>query len=195
MANTTKVISIIAIVAALIIIPVLIVSGIFYSSYNRLVSLDESIRSSWAQVENVLQRRNDLIPNLVNTVKGYAAHEKEIFEHIADARAQLAGARTLEEKVQANLAMESALARLLAIVERYPDLKANQNFLSLQDELAGTENRIAVERRRYNEAVRAYNITVRKFPTTIVARLMGFAKQDIYFEAAEEAKEVPKVEF
>ena len=165
------------------------------SKYNRLVTLDESIRAAWAQVENVLQRRNDLIPNLVNTVKGYATHEKEIFENVAKARAQLAGAQTINDKVKANLAMESALGRLLAIVENYPDLKANQNFLALQDELAGTENRIAVERMRYNEVVQQYNILVKTFPSNLVARLTGFGIKEVYFKATEGAKEVPKVSF
>lgn len=174
---------------------VLFVAFVFGSAYNKLVNLNESINGSWAQVENVLQRRHDLIPNLVNTVKGYMEHEKEVFTHIADARAALAGARTLDEKVKANTAMESALARLLVVVENYPDLKANQNFLALQDELAGTENRIAVERMRYNEVVRNYNITVRKFPSNLAARIFGFEKRDVYFEAVEGAKEVPQVKF
>ena len=165
------------------------------SKYNQLVTLDESIRAAWAQVENVLQRRNDLIPNLVNTVKGYATHEKEIFEDVAKARAQLAGAQTINDKVKANLGMESVLGRLLAISENYPDLKANQNFMALQDELAGTENRIAVERMRYNEVVQQYNILVKSFPSNLVARLTGFGIKEVYFKAAEGAKEVPKVSF
>lgn len=174
---------------------ILVIAFVLVSGYNQLVRLNESITGSWAQVENVLQRRHDLIPNLVNTVKGYMEHEKEVFEHVADARAALAGARTLEDKVKANTAMESALSRLLAIAENYPELKANQNFLALQDELAGTENRIAVERKRYNDVVRNYNITVRKFPSNITAKLLGFATKDVYFEAAEGAKEVPEVKF
>lgn len=164
------------------------------SKYNQLITTQESVDTAWAQVENTLQRRNDLIPNLVNTVKGYATHEKEIFENVARARAQLAGATTINEKVEANMALGSALSRLLAIVERYPDLKANQNFLALQDELAGTENRIAVERRRYNEAIRQYNLLTRRFPSNLMARVMGFEPR-VYFEAESGAKEVPQVTF
>lgn len=173
----------------------LIFGGACVSKYNRLVTLEEGIEGAWAQVENVLQRRNDLIPNLVNTVKGYAAHEKEIFENVAKARSQWAAAKTVNEKVRANAALESALGRLLAVVERYPDLKASQNFLALQDELAGTENRIAVERMRYNEVVRQYNTLVRRFPTNLVAMVTGFEYKEAYFEAEEGAKEVPEVSF
>lgn len=183
------------IVIASVALLLLLFGGSCVSTYNQLVTFDESIRGTWAQVENVLQRRNDLIPNLVNTVKGYAAHEKEIFEEVAKARAGLAGAQTINDKVRANLAMESALARLLAIVENYPDLKANQNFLALQDELAGTENRIAVERKRYNEIVLQYNVLVKRFPNNVVARLTGFGEKEVYFKATEAAKEVPKVSF
>ncbi|MBI4224661.1 MAG: LemA family protein, partial [Deltaproteobacteria bacterium] len=134
-------------------------------------------------------------PNLVNTVKGYAAHEQEIFENVAQARSQWASAKTINEKVRANAALESALGRLLAVVERYPDLKASQNFLALQDELAGTENRIATERRRYNEVVRQYNTLVRRFPTNLVAKVTGFEYKQVYFEAQEGAQEVPPVSF
>lgn len=162
--------------------------------YNRLVSEEEAVDQAWSEVENQLQRRNDLVPNLVETVKGYAAHEKEIFTQIAESRAKLGGARTVEEKIGAANELSGALSRLLLIVERYPDLKANQNFIRLQDELAGTENRIAVARRRYNEAVKAFNTSVRKFPTLIIARIFGFSKKP-YFEAPEEAKAVPKVDF
>ncbi|MDO8643953.1 MAG: LemA family protein [bacterium] len=165
------------------------------SKYNQLVTLNESITAAWAQVENVLQRRNDLIPNLVNTVKGYASHEREIFIDVAEARAKLAGAKTINEKVQADQGLESALSRLLLIVERYPDLKANQNFLALQDELSGTENRIAVERRRYNEVVQAYNILVKRFPANLIAAVAGFERKEVYFKSAEEAKQVPEVKF
>lgn len=164
--------------------------------YNTLVKLDESIPGAWAQVENVLQRRYDLIPNLVETVKGYAKHEKELFEQFAIARQMAAGAQTVPDKVRASNAMESVLSRLMVVVERYPDLKANQNFLKLQDELAGTENRIAVERKRYNNAVKQYNTLVRSFPTVIIARMYGFEhKGDSYFKMVEAAKEAPKVKF
>ena len=138
----------------------LLIGGVYVSSYNSLVNYDESIKAAWSQVENVLQRRNDLIPNLVNSVKGYAKHEKSIFEDVANARAALAGAKTIDDKVKASSGLDSALGRLIAIAENYPQLKANQNFLALMDELAGTENRISVERRNYNEVVQAYNITV-----------------------------------
>ena len=164
-------------------------------SYNRLVSTQENVETSWAQVENVLQRRYDLIPNLVNTVKGYASHERELLSEITRLRSQWSGAKTPGQKVAAANKMESALGRLMVVVERYPDLKANQNFLALQDELAGTENRIAVERKRYNTAVRAYNVTVRRFPSNMVAGLAGFEKSDRYFEAAEGAQAVPQVQF
>jgi len=162
--------------------------------YNRLVAQEEQVEQSWSEVENQLQRRSDLIPNLVETVKGYATHEREVFTQIAESRSKLAGAGTREEKIEAANQLSSALSRLLVIVERYPELKANQNFIRLQDELAGTENRIAVARRRYNEAVRRYNTSVRRFPTLIWAKLFGFDKKP-YFEAPEEAKQAPKVEF
>jgi len=164
-------------------------------AYNRLVQRQEAMHESWAQVENVLQRRYDLIPNLVNTVKGYATHEREVFEEVTRLRSQWGQAKTLDEKVGAAQQLEGALGRLMVVVERYPDLKANQNFLALQDELAGTENRIAVERRRYNEVVRSYNVAVRSFPSNLVAGLAGFHLSTAYFEAAKEAKEVPKVQF
>ncbi len=162
--------------------------------YNRLVSQEEGVDQAWSEVENQLQRRNDLIPNLVETVKGYAAHEKEVFTRVSEARAKLAGAGTREQKIDAANDLSGALSRLLLIVERYPDLKANQNFIRLQDELAGTENRIAVARRRYNQAVQLYNTTVRRFPTMIVASIFGFEKKP-YFEAPEEVKELPQVRF
>ena len=165
------------------------------SARNGLVAADENVKTAWSQVENVMQRRSDLIPNLVETVKGYAKHENEVFTHVADARAKLAGASTIPQKIDANRQLDGALARLLVVVERYPELKANQNFQSLQDELAGTENRISVERMRFNEAVKDYNLRVRSFPSNIAASLFGFEKKDIYFEASEEAKTAPKVQF
>jgi len=182
------------IIIGVIVLIVFLVGSSCISQYNRLITTEESVDTAWAQVENTLQRRNDLIPNLVNTVKGYASHEKEIFENVAAARAKLAGATTINEKVQANMALGGALGRLLAIVERYPDLKANQNFLALQDELAGSENRIAVERRRYNDAIRHYNLLTRRFPSSLIARFMGF-EPHTYFEAEEGAKSVPEVNF
>jgi len=163
--------------------------------YNDLVEYNENIDASWAQVENVLQRRYDLIPNLVNSVKGYAKHEKGLLTEITRLRSQWGAAKTPGAKMQASQGLEGALSRLMVVVEKYPNLKANQNFLKLQDELAGTENRISVERRRYNEAVRRYNTTVKRFPTNFIAKKFGFEKRDEYFEMAEAAKEVPKVEF
>jgi LemA protein len=173
---------------------VLVIGCSVVGRYNRLVTLSETVDASWAQVENVLQRRADLIPNLVETVKGYAAHEREVFEQVAEARSRLAGAASPAEAARANEGLTSALGRLLAIAEAYPELKANENFARLQDELAGTENRIAVERRRYNETVRSFNTTIQRFPDRLVAGLLGFTQRE-YFEAAEGAREVPKVEF
>ena len=175
----------------------LIIIG-FYSylkgTYNTLVTLDEGVKGAWAQVENQLQRRYDLIPNYVETVKGYAKHEKEVLVKVTEARAKVAGATTVNDKIQANNQLTSALSRLLLVVERYPDLKANTNFIRLQDELAGTENRIAVERRRFNETVKAYNITIRRFPTNIIAGMFGFEKAT-FFEVPKERQEAPKVKF
>jgi LemA protein len=183
------------IILGIAVLLLLIFGGSCVSKYNTMIGMREQIDGNWAQVENVLQRRNDLIPNLVNTVKGYAAHEKEIFENVAQARAGLAGATNVTEMAEANIAMQSALGRLLAIVENYPNLKADQTFIRLQDELAGAENRIAVERRNYNESVRVFNTFVKQFPNSFIAGIFGFSPEDIYFEAAEEAKEVPIVDF
>ena len=174
---------------------VLVVGCSLAGRYNSLVTAGENIDAAWAEVENNLQRRGDLIPNLVETVKGYASHEKEIFENVAEARTRLAGATSPAEAAAANAGMSSALGRLLAIAENYPDLKANQNFAQLQDELAGAENRIAVARKRYNDAVRNYNVTIKRFPTNLVAGLFGFTPRDEYFEADEGSKELPQVEF
>ncbi len=174
---------------------IIIIAGIYISGYNKLVNYDESIKAAWSQVENVMQRRNDLIPNLVNTVKGYAKHEKEVFENVTKARSAWAQAKTVDDKVKASSELDSAISRLLLVAENYPQLKANVNFQALQDELAGTENRIAVERKRYNEVVQAYNITVRKFPTNIIAGIAGFKQKEVYFKAEEKAKEVPVVDF
>jgi LemA protein len=162
--------------------------------YNSLVGKSESVDSSWAQVQNVLQRRADLIPNLVATVKGYAAHEKEVFEQVANARAKLAGARTPAEASTANNQLDSALGRLLVISENYPQLKANENFVRLQDELAGTENRIAVERKRYNDDVREFNQSIKRFPSNMVAKLFSFHNKD-YFQGDAKAQQVPEVKF
>ncbi len=172
---------------------IMVISGI--SVYNNLVNLDEGVDTAWAQVETVLQRRFDLIPNLVNTVKGYALHERGLLEEITKLRSQWGAAKGSEAKAKSATELESALGRLMVVVEKYPDLKANQNFLALQDELAGTENRISVERRRYNDTVREYNIAIRRFPANMLAGTLGFAKRDAYFEADEKAKSAPKVEF
>ena len=173
----------------------LLVLGSSVPTYNALVQRRETIRESWAQVENVLQRRYDLIPNLVNTVKGYAAHERGVLEEVTRLRSQWGAAKTVDEKVASAQQLEGALGRLMVVLERYPDLKASQNFLALQDELAGTENRIAVERRRYNEAVKTYNVLVRGFPSNVIATLTGFRPSEAYFQAAESAQQAPKVEF
>jgi len=159
-----------------------------------MVSMKETVQSAWAQVENQLQRRNDLIPNLVEVTKGYAAHEKEIFENIANARSKLIGAGSRAEQIDAANEVSSALSRLLAISENYPQLKADAQFARLSDELAGTENRIATERRRYNEAVQAYNAYIKSIPAVVYAGWLGFT-QEKYFEAPKEAQQVPKVKF
>jgi len=164
-------------------------------SYNTIVRRHEAIDAAWAQVETVLQRRYDLIPNLVNTVKGYAKHERELLENVTRLRSQWAGAGTRDEKVEAASQLEGVLGRLMVVAERYPDLKANSGFLALQDELAGSENRVAVERRRYNQAVQAYNTTIRQFPGVLVAGMGGFTPSDAYFEAEKGAAKAPKVEF
>jgi LemA protein len=181
---------------ALVVIIVAVFSfySLFKGTYNTFVSLDESVKASWAQVENQLQRRYDLIPNLVETVKGYAKHEKDVFIEVTNARSKVGGAGQISEKIKANNELSTALSRLLLVVERYPDLKANQNFIRLQDELAGTENRIAVERRRYNEAVKTYNVKIRSFPENLLAGMLGFSKAT-FFEVPESAKVTPKVKF
>jgi LemA protein len=181
-----------AILAIVVVVAFLLVFA--FSSYNGLVAAEENVNSKWSQVENQLQRRADLIPNLVETVKGYAAHEEEIFTEVTKAREKLISAGSVAEKAQADAELTSALSRLLAIVENYPTLKADANFRQLADELAGTENRIAVARMDYNNAVQRYNSRIRSFPTSIIARIMGFEKKE-YFKAEEGAYEVPKVDF
>jgi LemA protein len=163
-------------------------------SYNTFVGQEEAIKAQWAQVENQLQRRNDLIPNLVETVKGYAQHEQGVFKDIADARSQLLSAKSPEEKIDAANRETGALGRLLAIAENYPQLKANEQFNRLMDELAGTENRLAVERMRYNEKVQEYDTARRRFPANLTAKVFGF-KEHPYFQAPPDAKTVPKVNF
>jgi len=179
----------------IVVVILLIVVGIgIIGPYNRLTKLDVAVEQSWSEINNHLQRRNDLIPNLVETVKGYATHEKELFEHIADARAKLAGASSIPDKINASNEMSGLLNRLLVVVENYPQLRANENFLKLQDELSGTENRLAVARTRYNQAVGIFNTQMRVFPTNMIAGLFGFTPK-AFFEAPESAKQVPEVKF
>jgi LemA protein len=179
---------------AVIVIVILVLVLSLAGRYNAMVTANEAIDGAWAQVENVLQRRADLIPNLVETVKGFAAQEKQIFTDVAEARGRLAGAVSPREAAAANAGLTSALGRLLAIAEAYPDLKSNQNFIQLQDELAGSENRIATERKRYNDAVLGYNTSIKRFPNNFLAGMFGFGERE-YFEAEEGKAELPKVEF
>lgn len=177
---------------AIAVVAVLVLWGL--GQYNGMVGRDEACNEAWGNVESVLQRRFDLIPNLVNTVKGYAAHEKGTLEEITRLRSQWGEAKTPEEKMAAASGMESALARLMVVVESYPELKANENFVRLQDELSGTENRINVERQRYNESVKGYNTGIRKMPGALIARLAGFETRKP-FEAVEAAATAPTVQF
>ena len=176
-------------------IVVVLVSGSYFSRRNQMAVKREAVNAAWAQVDVVLQRRADLVPNLVETVKGYAVQEQIVFGDIAKARSALLSAQTPTDKIAANAQLDSALGRLLVIVENYPQLKSNENFLRLQDELAGTENRIAVERRRYNEAVQDYNTYLSLFPNTLVASVAGFKRNDAYFKTDESARQAPKVQF
>ena len=182
------------IILAIVVVFVLVFYSSIKGTYNKLVTFDEGVKTAWAQVENQLQRRMDLIPNYVETVKGYAKQEREVFIEVTEARAKVAGSTNPSQQIEANTELSAALSRLLVVVERYPDLKSNQNFIRLQDELAGTENRIAVERMRYNEAVKEYNVYIRRFPSVILANMFGFTRAPL-FEAPEEAKEPPKVQF
>ncbi|OFX41262.1 MAG: LemA family protein [Bacteroidetes bacterium GWE2_40_63] len=190
------------VVGAILLFIIIIVSW-YFKTFNRLVAMDENVQTQWAQVENVYQRRADLIPNLVNTVKGYASHENQTLTEIVEARAKATSvninpekldAQSLQEFQSAQDGLSSALGRLMVIVENYPDLKANQNFRDLQAQLEGTENRISVERRNYNDAARTYNTTIRSFPASIVANSKGFEKKE-YFKATEGAQSVPEVKF
>jgi len=185
---------------ALVIVGVLVLIGIVIlftaiGDRNQLVQEREAINSQWAQVDVVLQRRADLIPNLVETVKGIAKQEQAVIKEVTDARAALGGARSPAEKIQANGQLDTALSRLLVVVENYPQLKSNENFMHLQDELAGTENRIAVERRKYNEAVQRYNTDIELFPKNIAASIFGFQRNDAYFKTEPGARTAPKVSF
>jgi LemA protein len=182
-------------IVVVIVIAALVIGGGYVSARNQMVTLNEQVKSNWAQVDVVLQRRADLIPNLVSTVKGFAAHEETVFGDIANARAALMGATTPAAKIAANGMLDGALVRLLAIKENYPDLKSNENFLRLQDELAGTENRIAVERKRYNDSIQAYNTYIGQFPNSFYAKWAGFQRNNDYFAASPASREVPKVQF
>jgi LemA protein len=175
-------------IGVVVLLLILIVVG----SYNGLVARSEAVERALSDIDTQLQRRNDLIPNLVETVRRYATHEEEIFMNLAEARARLAGARTVEEQAEADQAVNTALSGLLAIAENYPDLKANENFIQLQDELAGTENRIAVSRRDYNVTANDYNASIRRFPTNIFAGMFGFERV-VYYEADEAARNTPNV--
>lgn len=181
----------VGIIVAVIVIALI---GSIVGSYNNLVKLRENVTSAQSVVETQLQRRADLIPNLVNTVKGYASHEEDVFTAVADARTALSGAKTVDELNSAQSQLDSAVSRLLAIAESYPDLKANENFINLQDELAGTENRISVARQDYNNAAKEYNTKIQSFPASIIAGLFHFEKVD-YFTATAEAATVPAVDF
>lgn len=182
------------IIIAVVVAVVVLLGVSLISTNNNLVTMETKVDAAMANIDTNLQRRADLIPNLVNTVKGYAAHEQEALDSVTSARAQLAGASTVEEKAEADSALTAALNNLLVIVENYPDLKASANFTQLSDELAGTENRIATARRDYNAAVESYNTAIRKFPGSLVAGLFGFEKRD-FFEASANAQDVPSVQF
>src|SRR5271165_6713240 len=183
------------VILVLLLVLALVLGSMYVGRRNQMAIKREAVNAAWAQVDVVLQRRSDLIPNLVETVKGYAMQEQKVFGDIAAARAALGGARTPADKIAANGALDSALSRLLVVVENYPQLKSNENFQRLQDELAGTENRIAVERRRYNETVQDYNTYISLFPNSLVASIGGFARNDAYFKTDEGARSAPKVNF
>ncbi|MGC2446584.1 MAG: LemA family protein [Candidatus Sulfotelmatobacter sp.] len=187
----------IAVIVVIVIVGLIAVSvfGSYVNTRNTLVQKNEAVKSAWSQVDIVLQRRADLIPNLVETVKGYAQQEQTVFGDIAKARSALLSAGTPQQKIAANGQLDGALGRLLLIVENYPQLKSNENFLRLQDELAGTENRIAVERKRYNDTLQDYNTYVQQFPNNIFAGWAGFKPNDAYFQASEGSRVVPKVNF
>jgi LemA protein len=186
----------IAVIAIAVVVLILfMVGGKYVGVRNELVREREAVTRQWADVEATLQRRADLIPNLVSTAKGFAAHETEVFKNIADARAALINGRTPQDKIAANDQLSGALSRLLVVAENYPQLKSNENFLRLQDELSGTENRIAVERRKYNEALETYNADLQVFPNNVVASMSGFTRNDAYFKTEPGADKAPKVQF
>src|SRR5437016_7320085 len=183
------------IVLVVLVLIVLAVFGSYVGAKNKMVAKNEAVKSAWSQVDVVLQRRADLIPNLVETVKGIAAQEQAVFSEIARARSALLSAKTPQDKIAANGQLDGAIGRLLAVVENYPQLRSSENFLRLQDELAGTENRIAVERRRYNESLQDYNTYIGQFPASFFAGFAGFSRNDAYFQANEASRQVPKVNF
>jgi len=183
------------IVIVVLLVIVLIIAGMYVSRRNQMVTLNETVKSNWAQVDVVLQRRSDLIPNLVQTVKGFAAHETTVFDDVAKARTQYMSAQTPADKIAASNQLYGAEVRVLALAENYPQLKSNQNFLQLQDELAGTENRIAVERRRYDNSIQSYNTFIGLFPNNLFAGWAGYKRNDAYFAAPQAAREVPNVQF
>jgi LemA protein len=183
------------VILAVVLVISLLLGGSFVGRRNQMAVKKEAVNAAWAQVDVVLQRRADLIPNLVETVKGYAVQEQVVFGEIARARSELLGASTPANKIAANGRLDSAIGRLLVLVENYPQLKSNENFLRLQDELAGTENRIAIERRKYNEVVQDYNTDIATFPNSLVASLGGFTRDDAYFKTEEGARQAPKVNF
>jgi LemA protein len=183
------------IVVGVLVLVALMMGGSLMSARNELVTEREAVKSAWAQVDVALQRRLDLIPNLVETVKGAAGPEEKVIGDVTEARAAMMGAKTPQERIDGNARLDGALGRLMVVVENYPNIKANENFLRLQDELAGTENRIAVERRKYNEVVQKYNTDIALFPKNIAASMFGFQREDAYFKADTAAKEAPKVKF
>jgi LemA protein len=183
-----------AVIGVLVLIG-LVLFGLAMGAKNTLVTEREAVNGAWAQVDVALQRRADLIPNLVATVQGFAKQEQAVIKEVTDARAALGGARNPQEKIDANSKLEGALSRLLVVVENYPQIKSNENFLRLQDELAGTENRIAIERRKYNDAVQKYNADIAIFPNSIAASLFGFQRNDAYFKTDPGARTPPKVQF
>jgi len=183
------------IVLGVVLLLVLILGGSLMGSRNSLVSEREAINGAWSQVDVVLQRRADLIPNLVETVKGFAKQEQSVIDSVTNARAAMMGARSPKEKIEANDQISSALGRLFVVVENYPNIKSNENFLKLQDDLSGSENRIATERRKYNEVVQKYNTDIELFPNNIAASMFGFKREDAYFKADAASKDAPKVKF
>jgi LemA protein len=185
---------VIVVIIVLVLIAFLL-GSMYVGRRNEMVRKRETVNAAWSQVDVVLQRRADLIPNLVQTVKGFATHEEKVFGDIAAARAAMIGAKTPQDKIAANGQLDSALGRLMVVVENYPQLRSNENFLRLQDELAGTENRIAIERRRYNEAVQDYNTYISLFPNNIVASMSGFTRNDAYFKTEEGSRQAPRVDF